>query len=89
MYIFCQEFYLLYFILSSFCLYLFEQKYYNIVIKDKPGITGLWQISGRSDVTFDERLKMDLEYNSKKTILNDIIIIIKTFGKVIGKNGAR
>ena len=64
-------------------------EYYNIIIKDKPGITGLWQISGRSDVTFEERLKLDLEYNSTKSTLKDIVIILKTFGKVLGKSGAR
>ena len=63
-------------------------EYYKIIIKDKPGITGLWQISGRSDVTFDERLKIDLEYNSTKSTFKDIMILIKTIGKVISKNGA-
>lgn len=64
-------------------------EYYKIIIKDKPGITGLWQISGRSNLTFNERLKLDFEYNSTKSTLKDIIIIIKTFGKVLGKSGAR
>ena len=64
-------------------------EYYNIVIKDKPGITGLWQISGRSDVTFDDRLKMDLEYNSTKSLFKDFYIIIKTAINVVNKKGAR
>ena len=64
-------------------------EYYNIIIKDKPGITGLWQISGRSDVTFDERLKIDLEYSSTKSFIKDIHIILKTISKVLQKKGAR
>ena len=62
--------------------------YYNIIVNDKPGITGLWQISGRSDVTFEERLKMDLEYYSTKSIKKDIEIVIKTVLKVLKKDGA-
>ena len=64
------------------------RSYYNIIIKDKPGITGLWQISGRSNVSFEERLKMDLEYNSTKSITKDFAIIIKTISKVIKRKGA-
>ena len=63
-------------------------KYYDVIIKDKPGITGLWQISGRSDVTFDDRLKMDIEYHNIKSIKKDIEIIIKTLFKVLMKDGA-
>ena len=63
-------------------------EYYNIIIRDKPAITGLWQICGRSDVTFDERLKIDLEYNSTKSLLKDFYIILKTIGKVLQKKGA-
>lgn len=62
--------------------------YYDIIVNEKPGITGLWQISGRSDVTFDDRLKMDLEYHSTKSIKRDIEIIIKTIAKVLKKDGA-
>lgn len=63
-------------------------EFYNIIIKDKPGITGLWQISGRSDVTFEDRLKMDFEYHNKKTIFMDIKIIFLTIYNVIKKKGA-
>ena len=62
--------------------------YYDIIVKDRPGVTGLWQISGRSDVTFEDRLKMDLEYYSTKSIKKDIEIVIKTFLKVLKKDGA-
>jgi len=52
----------------------------------KPGLTGVWQTSGRSSVGFVERIKMDADYSRKRSILYDILIIIKTplvvmFGK--------
>lgn len=62
--------------------------YYNIIIQDKPGITGLWQTSGRSDVTFEDRLKLDFEYHESKSTTNDIKIVLKTFNNVLSKNGA-
>ena len=63
-------------------------EYYDIIIKDKPGITGLWQISGRSEVTFEERLKLDVEYHNTKSLRKDLYIIIKTIFKVLQKKGA-
>ena len=72
----------------SFLLILIVVFLTNIIIKDKPGITGLWQISGRSDVTFDNRLKIDLEYNSTKSLFKDFYIIIKTVINVFQKKGA-
>ena len=64
-------------------------KYYNDVIKCKPGITGLWQVSGRSDVSFNERLKLDKEYAAKRGLVYDIKIFFRTFGAVLGKKGAK
>ena len=63
-------------------------KYYNIIIQYKPGITGLWQISGRSEATFEERLDMDLNYHKNNSIFGDLEILIKTFLKVLKKEGA-
>ena len=62
---------------------------YNDIVKSKPGITGIWQISGRNDVSFEERLEMDYTYNSDKSTMYDIKILLKTFKKVIEKEGAR
>lgn len=61
---------------------------YKTVIKCKPGVTGLWQVSGRSDVTFEERLKLDEEYYYTKTLNGDIKILVKTALKVIKREGA-
>ena len=63
-------------------------KSYDEIIKVKPGLTGLWQVSGRSDTTFEERLKIDEEYIEKKGLWFDIKIIFKTVFKVFRKEGA-
>ena len=69
-----------------------EQKemgeYYSSIIKVKPGITGPWQIRGRSKITFEDRLKLDLEYVNKCSIKRDIKILWNTFAKVLKKDGA-
>ena len=74
--------------------YLFREKedmgiYYDYVIKCKPGITGLWQVSGRSDVSFKKRLLLDRDYTLNRGINYDLKIILKTVGAVIGKKGAK
>lgn len=62
---------------------------YNDIVKSKPGITGIWQVSGRNDISFDQRLEMDYTYNSDKSTMYDIKILLKTFKKVLEKEGAR
>lgn len=59
-----------------------------LVLSVKPGITGLWQVSGRSDVDFDSRVEMDVWYMKNWSLWNDIIILIKTLGTVIKRDGA-
>lgn len=54
----------------------------------KPGCSGLWQVSGRNDVSFHEMVDLDLEYIINQSILNDIKIIIKTIRVVIKPNSA-
>lgn len=53
-------------------------QYYNYIIQHKPGLTGLWQISGRSEVDFDARLDMDMQYHYRKNLKNDIKILFIT-----------
>lgn len=55
----------------------------------KPGITGIWQVSGRADVSFDLMVEMDLAYASSRTILLDLILIGMTFRAVLTGRGAR
>ena len=63
-------------------------EYYDYIIKVKPGLTGPWQIAGRNNLTFEDRLKLDEEYASRCGNKRDIKIILKTFKKVCGKDGA-
>lgn len=63
-------------------------EYYKIIIKSKPGITGLWQINGRSNTTFDERLDYDVKYYKDYSLKTDFKILYKTFENVIKKEGA-
>lgn len=63
-------------------------EYYKYIIKSKPGLTGLWQVSGRSNLTFKDRLKLDEEYSNRQGNIRDFKILIKTFHKVFGEEGA-
>lgn len=66
-------------------------KYGNnfIYYKDvKPGITGLWQISGRNDIDYDKRVILDKQYSQSKSIREDIKIILKTIPVIFTKKGA-
>ena len=63
-------------------------KYYDIIIQYKPGITGLWQVSGRSDVRFDDRLDMDIKYHKNHSVKKDLEILFKTIKRVMKKEGA-
>lgn len=59
-----------------------------LVLAVKPGITGLWQVSGRSDVHFDERVEMDVWYMKNWSLWNDVIILLKTIHTVMKRDGA-
>lgn len=62
--------------------------YYQDVIKVRPGLTGLWQVSGRSDCSFQHRCRLDRKYYYIKGFKTDIKIILKTFKVVFSKKGA-
>lgn len=62
--------------------------YYPYIIQSKPGLTGFWQISGRNGVTFNDRLNMDYTYNKFRSLKVDFKILVKTFLKVVKKEGA-
>lgn len=53
--------------------------YYEEIIKSKPGLTGYWQVNGRSDVSFEKRLKLESYYSNNYSIMLDIKIFLKTF----------
>lgn len=54
----------------------------------KPGCTGLWQVSGRNEVGFDEMVELDIKYIKNLSLWNDIKIIFKTIGIMIRPNSA-
>lgn len=64
------------------------EKYVKELLKTKPGITGYWQVGGRSEVNFDKRVEMDTEYVRKKSIIHDMMIILKTPWVMISGKGA-
>ena len=61
---------------------------YNSIITVKPGITGYWQVNGRNDVDFHDRIYMDTYYIEHRSLIMDIKIIIKTILKIFKKEGA-
>lgn len=53
----------------------------------KPGLTGLWQVSGRNEVSYDERVQMDVEYLTSASFVQDVVILCKTGGAVVNQTG--
>lgn len=60
----------------------------KIVLSVKPGLTGFWQVSGRSEINFDKRIKMDALYVKRRSLLYDFWIIAKTPWAMISGKGA-
>ncbi len=54
----------------------------------KPGVTGLWQVNGRSDVTLEEMVRLDVEYIERRSLRLNIAIILKTLPAVLSARGA-
>lgn len=55
----------------------------------RPGITGLWQVSGRSDVDYDQRVQLDTRYVREWSFLGDLVILFKTVKVVALRTGSR
>ncbi len=53
-----------------------------------PGITGLWQVSGRSDTTFEQQVDLDIDYLESRGIINDVLILVRTVPAVLSGRGA-
>ncbi len=62
----------------------FAEKLFSV----KPGLTGLYQVSGRSDLPYDQRVKLDMEYIDKQSFLLDLFIILRTIPVLITGHGA-
>jgi len=63
------------------------KKYVKEMHTVKPGITGYWQVTGRSDVEFDKRIEMDAYYANKRSIWFDVLIMLKTPWAMISGKG--
>ena len=61
------------------------QKYLKKVLSVKPGLTGPWQVSGRNEIPFDSRVKIDHDYARNHNLIYDIIIMLKTPQAMISK----
>jgi lipopolysaccharide/colanic/teichoic acid biosynthesis glycosyltransferase len=58
------------------------------ILEVKPGITGLWQVEGRGAITFDDMVRMDLQYARHWTVLMDVRILLNTIPVVLQRRGA-
>ena len=56
-------------------------------LEQKPGITGLWQVSGRNDVSYSTRVQLDVEYNKRKSLASDVRLILLTGWAIVGVTG--
>lgn len=54
----------------------------------KPGVTGLWQVSGRSEVTLEEMVRLDVEYARRRSLALNLAILVRTVPAVLGARGA-
>jgi lipopolysaccharide/colanic/teichoic acid biosynthesis glycosyltransferase len=65
-----------------------SREFVKIILSAKPGLTGLWQVSGRSDINFDKRVEMDAQYVQRRSIMYDLFLILKTIPAVLIGKGA-
>lgn len=65
-----------------------SRRYVKIILSGKPGITGIWQVSGRSEINFDKRVQMDASYVQKRSIAYDLWLLLKTIPAVLSGKGA-
>lgn len=61
------------------------KKLLSVVLSAKPGLTGLWQVSGRNEVTFDKRVTLDAQYVMNRSLWNDLKILWKTPQAMVSK----
>lgn len=63
-------------------------RYFEHYCSIRPGLTGLWQISGRSDTTYNERVRLDVQYVASKSLLLDTWLVVKTVPAVLFARGS-
>lgn len=69
-------------------VYPHTKKFVKVILKNRPGASGPWQVSGRSFINFDKRVEMDASYVRRRSVLYDILVIIKTPIAMITGKGA-
>lgn len=62
--------------------------YADRLIEVKPGLTGLWQVSGRSETTYEERVMLDMEYIENRSVIGNLKLIFKTVFVTLARKGA-
>lgn len=62
--------------------------YANLILRVKPGLSGLWQVSGRSDVSYEERIRLDMYYIHNWSLVLDFKILLRTILVVLVRKGA-
>lgn len=60
-----------------------SKEFVKIILSTKPGLTGVWQVSGRSNINFDKRVEMDAQYVQRRSLWYDVYIILRTIPAVI------
>jgi len=62
---------------------------FSYYLSARPGITGLWQVSGRSDTTYGTRVALDIQYTQGWSLANDLLILFRTVAVVLTRRGSR
>lgn len=65
-----------------------SKDFVKIILSAKPGLTGVWQVSGRSEINFDKRVEMDAMYVQRRSVFYDIYLIVLTVPAVLFGKGA-
>jgi Undecaprenyl-phosphate galactose phosphotransferase WbaP len=63
-------------------------EYFNDYCAVKPGVTGLWQVSGRSELTYPQRVRLDSRYSKEWSLRGDAKILMRTWSSVVNRDGA-
>jgi len=58
-----------------------------VYLSMRPGVSGLWQVSGRNEASYDERVQFDATYYNTMSMVSDVKILLRTFGAVFNKTG--
>jgi len=65
-----------------------DEEYLNDIFKVRPGLTGIWQVSGRNEIPFSERLRIESEYSKNFNFFDDLKILLETPYIVLTRKGA-